>query len=138
MNKHSIKNVCLKGSLMSGLLKFNLVKNELREGIWQLSVREFGYVVKSKPASLFVQFSSNLIKDLREKNSVIENFLPSIGSAKLEGKVNEKKIVYFDPIWYQITTPDKEVCLYFKDPFDEKLVLSECEVFVTVLLQRLL
>ncbi len=138
MNKHSLKNVCLKGSLTSGLLKFNLAKNELREGIWQLSVREFGYVVKSKPASLFLQFSCNLIKDLREKNYVIENFLPSIGSAKLEGKVNERKIVYFDPIWYQITTPDKEVCLYFKDPFEEKLVLNECEVFVTLLLQRLL
>ena len=138
MNKHSIKNVCLTGSLTSGLIKFNLAKNELREGIWQLSVREFGYIVKSKQTSLFVQFSSNLIKDLREKNYVVEKFLPTIGSAKLEGKVGERKIVYFEPIWYQITTPDKEICVYFKDPFDEKLILNECEVFVTLLLQRLL
>ena len=91
MNKYSIKSLCFKGALSSGSLKFNFAKYELREGIWQICIREFGYLVK--PAtSIFVQFSCNLIKDLREnKDSVVENFLPVIGSAKLEGKVNEKK-----------------------------------------------
>jgi len=138
MNKHSIKSLCLKGALSSGSLKFNFAKYELREGIWQICIREFGYLVKPT-TSIFVQFSCNLIKDLREnKDSVVENFLPVIGSAKLEGKVNEKKIVYFEPIWFQVTTPDKEICLFFRNPFSEELIKNECEVFVTLLLQRVL
>jgi hypothetical protein len=137
MNKHSIKSLCLKGSLSNGMLKYIFPKNELKEGIWQISVREFGYVLKSN-VSTFVQFSTNVIKDLREKNYSVENFLPVIGSAKLEGKANEKKIVYFEPIWFQITTPDKEICLFFRNAFNEELIISDSEVFVTLILQRLL
>jgi hypothetical protein len=136
MNKYSIKSLCLKGSLSTGTLKYNFAKNELREGIWQISIREFGYLLKSN-VSTFVQFSTNVIKDLREKNYSVENFLPAIGSAKLEGKPSEKKIVYFEPIWFQITTPDKEICLYFQNPFNEHLIINDCDVFVTLLLQRL-
>jgi hypothetical protein len=138
MNKHSIKTLSLSGTLTNGSLKFNFVKNELKEGIWQLSLRELGYTVKANSVSLLVQVSCNLIKDLREKNYVVENYLPIIGSAKLEGKRNEKKIEYFEPIWFQITTPDNKICLFFKNPYNEDLIKTDCEVFVTLLLQRLL
>jgi hypothetical protein len=136
MNKYSIKSLSLKGSLSNGMLKYNFAKNELKEGIWQISIREFGYVLKAN-TSTFVQFSTNVIKDLREKNYTVENFMPAIGSAKLEGKTSEKIIVYFEPIWFQITTPDKEICLYFRNPFNEDLIINDCDVFVTILLQRL-
>ncbi len=129
--------MCLKGSLLNGMLKYNFAKNELREGIWQISIREFGYVLKAN-VSTFVQFSINLIKDLREKNYTLENFMPVIGSAKLEGSASEKKIVYFEPIWFQITTPDKEICLFFRNPFNEELIITDSEVFVTLILRRLL
>ena len=138
MNRGSIKSVSLKGTLTNGYLNYTFPKNELRQGIWQLCIRDFGFIIKENNNSLFVQMSCNLIKDLREKDSAIQSFLPVIASAKVDGKVNEKKIVYFEPIWFQITTPDKEISLFFRNPFNEELITNQYDVFVTILLQRLL
>jgi hypothetical protein len=138
MNKSSIKSIFLKGKLSNGYLSYSLVKNELREGLWQLSVRDFGFTVKENNTSLFVQMSCNLIKDLREENNIIECFNSVIACAKIDGKVNQKQVVYFDTIWFQITTPDKEVKIFFRNPFNEELIHNECEVFVTIILQRTL
>ena len=136
MNRCQIKSLSLSGSLTNGLLLYTLAKNELTEGIWQLSVRDFGYLVRVNNTSQFVQIACNLIKDLREKNYVVQNYMPVIASAKIEGQEHQKKIVYFEPVWFQITTPERIISLYFRNPFSEELVQINCDVFVTLLLQR--
>jgi hypothetical protein len=138
MNKSAIKSIFLKGKLSNGCLTYILAKNDLREGLWQLSIRDFGFTVKENNASLFVQMSCNLIKDLREEKNIIESFNSVIACAKIDGKVNQKQVVYFDTVWFQITTPDKEVKIFFRNPFNEELIRNECEVFVTIILQRIL
>jgi hypothetical protein len=77
------------------------------------------------------------VKDSRQKDFQIQNYLPVIASTFINGAGGTKKIVYFDPCWFQITTPDKEVNLYFRNPFDETLVQLNVKVFVTLILQRI-
>ena len=137
MNKSSIKSLSLSGSLTDGSLLYTLAKNELSEGIWQLSVRDFGYSVKRNNTSQFVQISCNLIKDLREKDYVLQNYMPVIASAKIEGQAGQKQIVYFEPVWFRVTTPEKNIALYFRNPFSDEQIKLNCDLFVTLLLQRI-
>ena len=137
MIKSSIKSLSFSGSLSNGFLSYTLAKNELSEGLWQLSVRDCGYFVKISKQSEFVQITTNVIKDIREKNYMPQNYMPVIASALIKGQEHEKKIVYFEPVWFGITTPERVIVLHFQNPFNEELIKMNCDIFVTLLLQRI-
>ncbi len=133
----SIKSLFVSGSMSNGYLTYSLAKNELSDGIWRLCVRDFGYSVTRNNPSQLIQISCNLIRDIREKNSALQNYLPVIATAKIEGQIGDKNIVYYEPIWFQVTTPEKNILLYFRNSFNEELMELNCDIFVTLLLQRI-
>lgn len=137
-NCHSI---LVTGNLLkTNTISIKLPFDDFKSNLWQIRINDLCVDYKSK-CNVLVGLSLNFITDVKynEQNEVVSCF-PIIAQTVLKGEISEKKVYKFESAWFYVTNPNHELKLTF-NPYnelkvDQSLLALNCNVFATILLQR--
>ena len=139
MSDIPLRTFSLKANIPnSSILKTQFVQSETKSGLWQICIKDIAIIFKAD-INIISAIQCNLVKDLKFKNETggLESYNPTIGVFPLKGKLNEKKLIQFEKCWFQINAPNSELKLYVTNVETETSIDSDCELYVTVLMQRI-
>jgi hypothetical protein len=139
MSDIPIRSFTLKQQLQtSSVLRYQLVQSETKSGLWQICIKDIAIIFYSD-VNLIAYIESNLVKDLKYNNASggLQSYHPKICSFALKGKVNEKKLIQLEKNWFQVNAPNSDLKLYIRDVESDDLIIVNCELVVTVLMQRI-
>ncbi len=136
MSDAPIKTYVLTGNLnRRGTLSTELCQENtnISIGLWNMCISSICIDCKDQNG-LFCTISCNLVKDkqLNPVTKVLQNSNSSIAAVFLKGR----KIVYLDKTWFTINHQSSELKLFFSNFQNNELLFADCELFVTLLFQR--
>jgi hypothetical protein len=136
MSDASLKTYTLSGNLnQKGILSTDICEENtnISVGLWNVCISSICINCQDQNGQ-FCAISSNLVKhkQLNKVSKVLENVNPSISNVFLKGR----KIVYLDKTWFTINNQCSEIKLFFSNMENTELLLIDCELYVTVLFQR--
>lgn len=135
-----IKSILLNGNLKTGNgeLKIKIPFEEIRRGLWQLCILNVGYEALEK-VNLITSISSNFVTDVRyNQNDIIETFSPSLALVLLKNtSSNEfKSVQQLEKNWLFVNNLSEYLTLNFNNVRNNQKISIDCNLYVTVLLQR--
>jgi hypothetical protein len=139
MSDIPLRTFSLKANIPnSSILKTQFVQSETKSGLWQICIKDIAIIFKAD-INIISAIQCNLVKDLKFKNETggLESYNPTIGVFPLKGKLNEKKLIQFEKCWFLINAPNSELKLYVTDLESEASLDSNCDLYITVLMQRI-
>lgn len=142
----------LKGPCHSILLGGNLEKSnvisiklpfyqELCSNLWQISLNEIS-INFIKPSNVLTGISTNFVTDTKYNNDgQVICYCPCLWQCVFKsGSINDNKNFKFEQSWFYVSNAQEEIQLQFHKLKGGKvlndLLALECDVYVTVLLQR--
>jgi hypothetical protein len=136
MSDAPIKSYILTGNLnRRGLLSTELCQENtnISIGLWNVCVSSLCFDCKDLNG-LFSKISCNLVieKQLNPVTKMLETSNSNIGAVFFKGR----KIVYLDKTWFTINHQSSELKLFFSNFQNNEPLLIDCEVYVTLLFQR--
>jgi hypothetical protein len=135
MSDAPIKTSVLNGNLNSGTLSSQICENStnISNGLWNISFPTFCFDSKDQNG-LFCSVSCNLVKDKRfnPQTKQLETYNPVLASLFLKGR----KIVYIEKTWFTVNNQCSDIILYFTNMQTNRTLTIDCEMFVTILFQR--
>jgi hypothetical protein len=137
MSDASLKTSILKGNLNRDGSLTNQICNQstnLTIGLWNICVSNVCLDCKDQ-TGFFSTVSCNLVSDKRF-NSVtkqIETYNPPIATLMLKGR----KIVYLEKTWFTINHQCSDVLLFFNNVQTNQKLITDCEITITLLFQRI-
>jgi hypothetical protein len=137
MSDAPIKTTYLKGNLNQGATFSSQIceqSTNISHGLWHICVSSICIDCKD-PNGAFCSISCNLVKDkkLNSVSKIIEQCNPSIATVFVKGR----KIVYVDKTWFIINNQCTDLKLFFSNIETNDRLLIDCELVVTLLLQRI-
>lgn len=135
-----IKSLLLNGNLknLNGELKLKIPFEELRIGLWQICILDVGFEALEK-INLIVSISTNFVTDIKYNQSdFIETYSPTLSLILLKNTsaTSTKSVVHLEKNWFFVNNLSEHLNLNFKNVSDNNPVNSNCNVYVTVLMQR--
>jgi len=139
MSDIPIRAFSLKQKLQTvSILQEQFVQSETKSGLWQICIKDIS-IVFNTDLNLIAYIESNLVKDLKYNSASggLQSYHPTICSFALKGKKNEKKIILLEKSWFQVNAPNSDLKLYIRNLENQNLISEDCDLFVTVLMQRI-
>ncbi len=138
MSDAPIKTSFLSGNLNQGGTFSSQICDQstnISIGLWNICVSSVSLDCKDVPNGVFCSISCNLVKDkqLNSQSKVLEAYNPSIATLFLKGR----KIVYLDKTWFTINNQCTDIKLFFFNIENNEKLTINCELFVTLLFQRI-
>jgi hypothetical protein len=137
MSDAPIKTTFVNGNLLRGQTLSTQICEQsvnIAIGLWNICVSSICLNTKDQNG-VFCSISCNLVKD--KKINVItknlETYNPAISTVFLKGK----KIVYLDKTWFTINNQCTDLKLFFTNIETNGQIAIDCDIFVTVLFQRI-
>jgi hypothetical protein len=137
MSDAPIKTSVLNGNLNRGGTLSNEIcqqSSNISLGLWNICLSTVCIDCKDSNG-FFCSVSCNLVKDkrLNPETKQLETYNPTIATIFLKGR----KIVYVEKTWFTINNQCSNVTLYFSNIQTKKLLVTDCEMNVTLLLQQM-
>jgi hypothetical protein len=137
MSDASIKTSILTGNLNR---EANLTKQicyqstNLTIGLWNICVSNICFDCKDQ-TGFFSTVTCNLVRDKRfnSETKQIETYNPPLATVFLKGR----KIVYLEKTWFTINHQCSDVLLSFFNVQTNQMLITDCEITVTLLFQRI-
>lgn len=132
-----ISGILSNTNSLSKLLPFDDIKSNL----WQISINELSFKVLDNELNHLCGISCNFVTDLAFNNEkqVIKS-QPILWQVLLKGSINNQVKLVFDKSWFYVTNPQEELVItlfHFENgQISTKILNIKCELYVTVLLQR--
>jgi hypothetical protein len=135
MSDAPIKTYLLRGNLNRGRFFVTPICTEstnISIGLWNLCISSICLDTKDSNG-VFCSILCNLVIDKQlNLESKVETSNPPIATIFLKGR----KIVYIDKTWFTINNQCSDIKLFFVNLQTQQPPLIDCELYVTVLLQR--
>jgi hypothetical protein len=136
MSDAPIKTSILNGNLNRNSTLSNQIceySSNISNGLWNICFPTFCFDAKDQ-TGIFASVTCNLVKDKRfnPETKQLETYNPVLASLFLKGR----KIVYIEKTWFTINNQCSDVVLYFTNIQTNRKVTIDCEMFVTILFQR--
>lgn len=131
--------VLVKGNLKTnkGILSIVLANEEIRSNLWQISFHECSFAVK-EPINNILGFSTNFVKDVTFDETIKEkkNYFPILKQTALKANATDKKVIRFEEAWFYINNSNEYFTVDVIDLETQKNINLDCEVFLTIIFQR--
>jgi hypothetical protein len=137
MSDAPLKTTFLSGNLQRQSDFLNHICDQstnLSLGLWNICISSI-FINTKDQNGVFCSISCNLVKDKRinVKTKNLETYNPSISAVFLKGR----KIVYLDKTWFTINNQCTDLKLFFTNIETQEHIEMDCELYITVLLQRI-
>lgn len=134
-------SVLLMGNLLlSNKLVIRLPFQDIRSNLWQIAINEIS-IHTIKELNILSGISCNFVTDIcyHSTNEII-NFHPILWQVLIKGNKSEKKTFRLDKSWFYVNNSYDELELSFfvleDGQINKAFVPIDCEIYVTILLQR--
>lgn len=139
--KGTCHSVLVGGNLLnSNTIAVRLPHEDLKSNLWQFSFNEISMTF-NKSANFMCGLSTNYVTDLKfnESNQIV-SCCPILCQVSLMGTANQRKLTRFERTWFYVSCPDSELKITFHPLLNAKAtnqkITVDCEIYITVLLQR--
>lgn len=140
-----LKGIChpilLTGNLKnSNFLELKLPYNDISSNVWQISLNQIAQSF-NVPSNTLCGIGCNFVTDVKfnTENQVV-TYCPILWQCLFKGQKNEKSVKSFEQNWFYVTTTQQEIKLqfysYFQGSVTNDLLNLDCDLYVSVLLQR--
>lgn len=134
-------SVLLSGKLLNeNSLRLKLPFDDIKSNLWQITLNEISVHILAE-LNVLIGISSNFVSDIcYNRNNQIVNSNPILWQCPIKGNRFFKTTFRLDKSWFYINNVHDELELKFNvlenGEVSKKFVALNCELYVTVLLQR--
>lgn len=140
------KGICHPIIVIGNLEKTNKISlklpfQDISNNLWQISITQIAQNF-NKVCKKLCGISCNFVTDIKyNSQKQVVSHCPILWQCLFNGNRGDKKIISFEKSWFYLTTNQEEIILQFH-PYvdgqikDDELINLDCDVFVTLLIQR--
>jgi len=133
-------SIFLMGNLRekNGVLDIKLPYDEMRYNLWQFAIIDYSFECKVNQTNVLGKISTNFVTDTCfTENSEIVSYQPVICQILLKGNALSKQCIHLTPNWFYINSFNQKLQLFFKNIHTNELLSTDCNVYVSIIIQRI-